>query len=205
LSLRNTSLNCFPKTRFVKHTYVDNVTLPAASGPGYGREYVFRANSTYDPDFTGVGHQPMYRDQMAAAYQKYLVMYSIIKVTYQQTTNTQINSQLYVSNDFSLDKTYPLVTLEQYNTGVPGIPSVRNLPLVKKAFFHAPKWYKTTRRGILADDTYRTSPGNNPNNGVYFIIYQAPVDATVTLAATIVQVHITMFCYWFDPFDATGS
>jgi len=35
---------------------------------------VFRANSLFDPDFTGVGHQPMYRDQIVAQYQTYKVV-----------------------------------------------------------------------------------------------------------------------------------
>jgi len=35
---------------------------------------VFRANSMFDPDFTGTGHQPMYRDQIVAQYQTYKVL-----------------------------------------------------------------------------------------------------------------------------------
>jgi hypothetical protein len=35
---------------------------------------VFRWNSIYDPDATGVGHQPLYRDQLAGIYDHYSVV-----------------------------------------------------------------------------------------------------------------------------------
>jgi len=37
-------------------------------------EYVFKANSLFDPDLTGVGHQPTYFDQLAAIYSQYCVL-----------------------------------------------------------------------------------------------------------------------------------
>ncbi len=52
--------------------YFDVYQLATSSGAG--QLQTFRANSPFDPDFTNVGHQPMYRDQIVAMYQYYRVL-----------------------------------------------------------------------------------------------------------------------------------
>lgn len=49
--------------------------------------YQFRANSLFDPDLTGGGHQARYRDQMAAIYLWYRVKAITIKVECYGLTN----------------------------------------------------------------------------------------------------------------------
>ncbi len=44
-------------------------------------KYTFRANSIFDPDLTGAGHQPKFRDQLALYYSKYRVLGCSIKVS----------------------------------------------------------------------------------------------------------------------------
>jgi len=67
----------FPDRMVTKLRYVDNFLLTGAAGvPGAN---VFRFNSCFDPDLTGVGHQPMYFDQFAGAvgtgpYSRYRVI-----------------------------------------------------------------------------------------------------------------------------------
>ncbi len=52
--------------------YYDTYQLATSSLAGAFQ--TFRANSIFDPDFTNVGHQPMFRDQVAALYQSYRVL-----------------------------------------------------------------------------------------------------------------------------------
>ena len=67
----------FPDRMVTKLRYVDNFLLTGAAGvPGAN---VFRFNSCFDPDLTGIGHQPMYFDQFAGAvgtgpYSRYRVI-----------------------------------------------------------------------------------------------------------------------------------
>lgn len=70
-----------PQKVLVKHKYVETFTLTATGVPS---SYVFRANSMFDPNLTGVGHQPMYFDQYAALYNHYTVIGS--KITFQFTS-----------------------------------------------------------------------------------------------------------------------
>lgn len=69
-------LGNFPNTKTVALRYVENITLDGGSGSTAVN--VFRVNSIYDPNYTGVGHQPMFRDNYAAIYEDYRVNYSTI-------------------------------------------------------------------------------------------------------------------------------
>lgn len=71
----------YPDKLVTKLRYVDVVNLTAA-GITVGSN-VFRMNSLFDPDLSGVGHQPMYYDQFCGAvgsapYSRYRVLSSKI-------------------------------------------------------------------------------------------------------------------------------
>lgn len=64
-------------TTSLKYTMVLDRDVSSASY----LEYNFVANGMYDPDITGVGHQPAFFDQLMAFYDHYTVNSSMIKVT----------------------------------------------------------------------------------------------------------------------------
>lgn len=57
----------------VRLSYADSFNMTIA-GAGGGEEYLFRTNSIYDPDYTGIGHQPLMRDLWASQYDYYTVL-----------------------------------------------------------------------------------------------------------------------------------
>jgi len=71
----------FPETLITNMKYSDNVILTSNAGAVVGN--IFRMNSLFDPDYTGTGHQPLYFDQFAASYGRYIVMSS--KATFKFT------------------------------------------------------------------------------------------------------------------------
>ncbi len=73
----------FPDRYFCKLKYTDTEVL---SGTGTTSDMVYRLNSLFDPNFTGVGSQPLSFDQLSAVYQKYLVLRCDWEVT---ATNLQ--------------------------------------------------------------------------------------------------------------------
>lgn len=73
------SLQPFPMSKIVKLRYVDYAPL-AGGGVGAPGYYVFSANSLYDPNTTGTGHQPMHFDTMATMYNHYVVLGAKITV-----------------------------------------------------------------------------------------------------------------------------
>jgi len=84
LSVRNQDFG-FPDTFRTKVKYADEYTL--SSGAATIANQVMHMNGLFDPDLTGVGHQPMWFDQICGAqgsapYGRYRVVGSTIKVTF---------------------------------------------------------------------------------------------------------------------------
>ena len=61
-----------PKTKSIRLLYGDTNFLLASTGLAPVAR-VFRANGMFDPDLTGLGHQPRGFDQLMAMYQKFSV------------------------------------------------------------------------------------------------------------------------------------
>ncbi len=70
----------FPPTKYMNLNYSDIFTL-TEGGAGTGAFQMFHCDC-YDPDTTGVGHQPMYFDQLCTASGPYLV-YTVLKTVAQ--------------------------------------------------------------------------------------------------------------------------
>jgi len=68
---RQNRLNFLPPWIESPMRYSSNFTLTV--GMALSSEYIFRANSLFDPDKTGVGHSPRGFLNLAAVYQKYRV------------------------------------------------------------------------------------------------------------------------------------
>lgn len=69
-------LGNFPSQKTVALRYVETLAFdPSSSATSVN---VFRVNNIYDPNYTGLGHQPMYRDNYAQIYSRYRVNYATI-------------------------------------------------------------------------------------------------------------------------------
>lgn len=68
-----------PRVDRAKIRYSDVVTV--SSTTGILGSYVFRANSIYDPDFTGTGHQPMSHDTWSTLFNHYTVTGAKMTIT----------------------------------------------------------------------------------------------------------------------------
>lgn len=55
------------------------------SGAGLLGVQQFRMNSIFDPDYTGVGHQPMGHDELSLRYEKYIVLGCKIQIKCKST------------------------------------------------------------------------------------------------------------------------
>jgi len=80
------------KSHVCKFTYVDQVTLNAPVG--LASYYTYRANDLFDPDATGIGHQPYGFDQMISFFNHFTVIGS--KITVQTTNNLAVPKLFFV-------------------------------------------------------------------------------------------------------------
>ena len=89
--------------------YVDVITIDAGvTPPG---SHLFRANSLFDPDLTGTGHQSLMFDEYALLYNQYRVLSSKIKITPMVDDTSNITPAFYgVFGDKDTTFTYTLAT-----------------------------------------------------------------------------------------------
>lgn len=78
-------LSGFPKSQLVKLRYVSEISLN--SGITYA-SHTYRANGCFDPDQSGIGHQPMLFDQWSQIYNRYTVFGAKITVRYTPDSTT---------------------------------------------------------------------------------------------------------------------
>jgi len=81
--------NFLSRRAYAKHCYCETISLTSGSETNVA-VYEFSANSLYDPNKTGTGHQPMGRDEVAGMYQNYHVSGGTIEVTYYSHTSASI-------------------------------------------------------------------------------------------------------------------
>lgn len=62
----------FPEKKYCRLVYAHQGVMTPA-GAGQGALYTFRANSIFDPDLTGGGHQPKFHDILQSVYERYAV------------------------------------------------------------------------------------------------------------------------------------
>lgn len=80
-----------PLRMATKFKYVSEFTLnPGAAGTA--GVHVFSANGLYDPDLTGIGHQPRGFDQLMSMYDHYTVLGSKITVSFMHSTGVLYNN-----------------------------------------------------------------------------------------------------------------
>lgn len=162
------------KLRYVSYFDVNYSSL------GNLDQYVFRANSIFDPDFTGVGGQPMRHDQLAAFYDHYTVLSAKITIVHQgrgatNATRSPMVYGIYLSDTTSI-----------------GTPSYRRIiengtpfrvtnegcanPATKVTCNYDAKKFFNVKNVVDLRDNLGAQFGSNPQEDAYFIFFVQPVD-----------------------------
>lgn len=92
-------LGNFPNRKTVALRYVESVAFDASSTAAAVN--VFAVNNIYDPNTSGTGHQPMFRDNYAAIYERYKVNYATITMVAMTTHKVNVISgadEFYANN-----------------------------------------------------------------------------------------------------------
>lgn len=171
----------FPKTQMVRLRYCQEVTLDAVAN-GIA-QHQFRCNSVYDPDYTGVGHQPMNFDIWSSVYDHYTVIRSRCKATPIIDTTTQVLPGYFgvmLTSDVGGTSTLANVTSIFENKLTSGkwvisgnVTRTGQYPSISgvNSYFNSKKMFgvKDPQDGAA----YGAVVTNNPNKDAYFCVYQA--------------------------------
>lgn len=167
----------------------------ATAVAGTIESYLFRANSIFDPNFTGIGHQPIGHDQWKNFYRRYKVTDSTIVVTPLKTDDTELGiigitqePTAAVSVDFDS-------ILEQ-----------KSVRLLNMKNCTAPNVQMSWNKNIMDPDIDGQSAvfGANPSSTSYFRVFLRSARAN-TLSTCTVLCSLTYNCELSEPEDLAQS
>lgn len=183
----------FPDKMVTKLRYCDTISLSIVSGSL--AKNVFRWNSTYDPDQTNVGHQPMYRDTYASIYDQYSVISAKAKVkVINYNTTTPIICGVVTDDDTTIASSSTV--LSEQNHGMHTILP----PLAGSLSTHTfnPTWDCKKVLGIdpFASETYKTLVGADPTEQSILTVWATNFDATTM--SVLVNIELEQTVLWTE-------
>lgn len=192
-------------SQIVKMKYVDKFSLD----PTYGAvdSYVFRANSCYDPNLTGTGHQPYPFDQLMEFYTSFIVLGAKIKVTFsgQASGQSQYIVGVQLKDSATVDQTSATLIIEQgrakWKTLTSGAGSTTTTQVVTKGF--SPKKFY----GVpdLNDSIYKGSSSSNPTEDAHFHVIAAQLNESAVYTGLDCMAEIEYLVQLRDPRPLSGS
>lgn len=190
-----------------KLRYSENITLSTDNTGGLGT-YAFAANSIYDPNVSGVGHQPLLHDQLAPFWQRYTVLGARITVKAVASSSSNAGGQLFgcvLDDNNSLQG--PGTTLIEngkgsyrwinQNTNTSTKSSTLSVNFSAKKFFG--------KKNIVDDDFVSATFGNNPANLAYFILWTETPNVASFQSTLGVNVVIDYIVRCHEPQDIAQS
>lgn len=187
----NRSLQPVPSRYICKMKYADSV-LTNASG-----QFIMNLNSLYDPDRTGIGHQPYGFDTLATLYNRYRVISCGWRATVcLSSTAPSIVIGAMPSNDLSILWGSMGEMIEnpraKYITQNPGAAA-----LVLKGRSYLPALMGRNKSQYMADDNYQATVVGSPNE--LGLLYLQSFDNTgVPLPSIRINIILEYTVEWFD-------
>lgn len=176
------------KQALVSFRYCDTVAIDASTG--VTATHVFRANSLFDPDFTGLGHQPLGFDQWSVFYDEYCVLGAKINVM-------PVNTQTVVPIQFGIilrqgaiaGSVDPNLLKEQGSSTwayAGNMNNMRQRSLTKKISVAKFTGFKSPNN----ESSCRASMSANPSTDVYFQLWCSSANQTADPASVKFNVTI---------------
>lgn len=194
----------FPQSHYVKLIYQHNGSFNLAASAL--STSTFNLNSMFDPDQSGVGHQPMYFDQFSAVYKKYCVYACKVQLSFALgfATNNQFYPSLtvlpYVGTFTTTDQQYAAEQKRAYHTIL--IPAQR--PFSYKGFFRNHQLLGITKAKLMSEDNYSALVTADPVTATRLMIMTQNND-TGTSQPIVWRAHLTYYAKMFDPVIPPGS
>lgn len=167
-------------------------------GVGVAGSYVFAANGLYDPNITGVGHQPTGFDQYMALYNEYVVLGSTIKVSFASADGTNVSLIGIFLEDFSTTDLDWRRYVENGN-GVWSHLDKTSSGAGCKILTHSADISKFSTQGIYSDDNFSGTASANPGDTHFYHVVVAPFDGTADNASVYINVEIRYDVIFRDP------
>ena len=173
--------------------YAEGVTVTSAAVSKTVGTHVFSANGLYDPNYTGIGHQPRGFDQLMALYDHYTVTNARITVRFTNVgqgrpyvgilirDNTTAMVEMKDLFEYS-DKKMSLKPMARGGTSQTGEMGASISTSVNIAKFLG-------RSNAMSDPELKGTLLNNPDEGVFFhVVVVDPVQSVANEVSAIVEI-----------------
>lgn len=199
VNIRTRALAGLPTSRLIKFRYVSNGILDAPIGTT--ATHVYRINSIHDPDFTGIGHQPLGHDEWSAFYEKYCVQGAKITCSF---WSTSVTGDLAIANvglatrDTSTVENNIDTLIENGRCKYRTLHNSDGANNVKTIVYKwsRKKWFKT---GPYLVYPQMASFGDNPTELAFLHIFVGPVISTQNLGGIYFKIQIDFIVKLLEP------
>lgn len=190
-------------TRAIALLYTDNVNLANSAVYNAATSHVLSANSIFDPDVTGVGHQPMYRDQMFEYYNHAYCFASKLVVEFSLRSTAVTDRRVAVYRRANTTTVTDMNALGTQPSAVIGNMSSRAVAPVKLSIGWSGK--KTFNHKIVGHKDHQQDAGTGPAEQTYFHIACAPYESIADAIPTLVSIKIEYYVMFSEPVYRSGS
>lgn len=202
-STYNTNIG-LPLTKRVKLSYYESVGLTSTSG--IPSKYTFNLSSIFDPDVTGVGHQPYGHDQWATLYKHYTVTSAKISVKWSNISTNNIAHRVFVmlDKDNVIDNNLDIREEKTRGVGSRTLLANSNNTQTTVGYYGAKKFFSI--EDPKDDHQIKALMSADPTLPAYAVIGIQPIDQVSSSAAIIYgEVRIEYSVLLSDPVDVAGS
>lgn len=185
-----------PDVTLIKMVYSDYRAVGASASQG---SYVYRINSCFDPDFTGVGGQPDGFDQWKTLYQQYRVVACDVKVRAAALAGSALctlTPSLSSTVSSSADEQIGLRRARGKLCNVSGEVAKLN------ARYRVGDIFGVSDQNVLDEDNYAATVTSSPSSAVYARIEFETSGATDTV---MVWTTLVMYTRFEKPVDTQDS
>lgn len=187
--------------------YTEFFTInPAIGSVG---SYVFKANDMYDPNYTGVGHQPYGYDQIQQFFNHFQVIGSKITFTVYPGNNTppmvmgvkldDTNSLTSTNVDAILEQ--PFVKRKLISNG--SSQSGKDTQITHT--FSGPKFFKIAPSAFKGNRTYMGTSSSSPSEEAYYLCFVGPTNGSTDLTSYDCSVEIEYIARFTEPREVAQS
>ncbi len=191
------SYTWFDPHKYITLRYCDSYSFTLAATTASSQ--VMNLNSLFDPDRTGVGHQPMGFDTLATIYNRYRVLKAKWKVVISPSTLTYDFCVLPLNG---LLNTAP-TTAATFNACVENPRAkfwTQGASGVSKSFVGSVSLNDlagTTLTEYLADDRYEAANITSPSEVI--VLYLVPYNPNASTITLFLYLQLDFECDWHDP------
>ena len=184
----------FGNKLFTTMDYFQTVGLNPAT-LGAASTNIFRLSSIHDPDATGVGHQPMFHDQMSPIFERYQVYKVEYHIEFSTTGTGDINNVGYYITDQNATSIDPELFIE--NGNVEWGHCVSRDGGGTKRFFGSTELntiHGITKKQYMANDDYGASFGSNPVEQAFLNVFAEGLgtDTDSVLCSIHLKYHVRL-------------